>query len=112
MTLKVPRGHFSGSTLTLHFARGSEAIRERALRTRNLQVFCFWPEGNFGNGSTFIDLRLTPAKRTQVLVAAARGSSGGYSCGLGARPRSIPQWPATAFLRRAIVDVQLSHSNR
>lgn len=98
------------STLTLRFGPGSEAIRERALATKNLQVFCFWPEGRNGKASSETGVRLSPAKRTQVIAVGASGSSAGYSCALSAPPQSSPKWPATKFLSQALVSAHLVRS--
>lgn len=100
------------STLTLRFGPGSEAVRRRALATKHLQAFCFWPEGTGGNGSSEADVRLSPAKRTQVIAVGAGGSSAGYSCALSAPPYSSPEWPATTFLRHAIVSARLVRSKQ
>jgi len=97
----------SGSTLTLRFGPGSEPIWQRALGMKHLQAFCFWPEGTNGNGSSETDARLSPTKRMQMIAVGASDSSAGYSCALSARPNSSPEWPATKFLRRAIVSAHL-----
>ena len=97
----------AGSALTLRFGPGSEAIRQQALATKLLQAFCFWPEGTHGSGSSETGARLSPTKPTQVIAVGASGSSAGYACALSAPQGSSPQWPATKFLRQAIVSAHL-----
>jgi hypothetical protein len=99
-----------GSTLTLRFRPGSEAIRRHALGIRSLQAFCFWPEGTGSNGSSETDVRLSPTRRPQMIPLGAGSSSGGYSCALSAPPDSTPEWPATRFLRQSIVSVHLART--
>jgi hypothetical protein len=111
MTLKVSTIE-SSTPLTLHFGPGSQAIRRRALRTRHLQLSCFWPSGPLSNRSEGIDLKLNPLKRTQVTPDNVGGgrSTDGYSCALSRKAPNLPEWPAKGFLRRAIVAVHLSRS--
>jgi hypothetical protein len=97
----------SDSTLTIRFGPGSESIRQHALRIKHLQAFCFWPEGANSNASSESGVRLSPTKRTQVVAGAASGSSAGYSCALSVPTDSSPVWPATRFLRHAIVATHL-----
>jgi hypothetical protein len=102
----------SSAPLTLHFGPGSQAVRRRVLRTRHLQLSCFWPSGPLSNLSQGIDVKLNPLKRTQVIPGSVGNerSSGGYSCALSAAAPNLPEWPATRFLRHAIVAVHLSRS--
>ena len=118
MTLKLATMRSYGSTmrsygpLTLHFGQGSQAVRERALRTKHLQLFCFWPTGPRSNASEAVGAKLNPLKRTQLIEGTMNGrSTHGYACALGAHTHSdLPEWPATRFLKHAIVAVHLSRS--
>jgi hypothetical protein len=115
--MKLKRSTMRSSSygpLTLHFGPGSQAVRERALRTKHLQLFCFWPTGPRSNASQADDAKLNPLKRTQLIEDNWNGrSTNGYSCALGAHTHSdLPEWPATRFLKHAIVAVHLSRSAR
>ena len=111
MTLTVLTAE-SSAPLTLHFGPGSQAMRRRVLRTRHLQLSCFWPEGPLSNGSDGIDVKLNPLKRTQVIPGNIGGgrSTDGYSCALSAKAPNLPEWPAKGFLGHAIVAVHLSRT--
>ena len=100
--------------LILHFGPGSQAVRGRALRTKHLQLSCFWPTGPRSNASEAVEAKLNPLKRTQLIEANMNGrSTNGYSCALGAHTHSdLPEWPATSFLKHAIVAVHLTRSTR
>ena len=102
----------SSAPLTLQFGSGSQATRRRVLRTRHLQLSCFWPSGPLSNRSEGIDFKLNPLRRTQVIPGSLGGgrSTDGYSCALSARAPNLPEWPAKRFLRRAIVSVHLTRA--
>jgi hypothetical protein len=117
MTLKIWKsGPFTREQLTLHFGRGARAVRQRALRTKELRFVCLWPEGPSADAMQSMGLKLKPLARTQVVAGTdVNGSSDGYACALSAPhgPRhSSPEWPATKWLRGAIVAVHLVRPKR
>jgi hypothetical protein len=63
LSTKLPTMRSYGP-LTLHFEPGSRAVRERALRTKHLQLFCFWPTGPRSNASEAVDAKLNSSARS------------------------------------------------
>jgi hypothetical protein len=81
MTLQLSTMRSYYGPLTLHFGPGSQAVRERVLRTKHLQLFCFWPTGPRSNASEAVDAKLNPLRRTQLIEADLNGrSTHGYAC--------------------------------
>lgn len=112
LSMSPPGSTDAGMTLVLHFGRRSDAVRQRALRAKHLQLSCFWPTGPLGSAGNGIEIRLSPTKRTEDFETSASRSSGGFACALSSHAPGTASWPATRFLRQAIVAVHLVRTPR